>query len=266
MQMDPPRPMVFATALPCGKRTAHVIPYPRVATFKPAVCAAVAGVAPLMGRCAEHVGQHFPDVTAGLAAKVRRHPVCADTFMFPAHEAQRRGLPADASDSGSVAAHQLAMRLAGHLRRMQIARKRAHLQHCALHLDTDDGFRPEGCPLMYAMLREAGVALDPVAEARPMPASDLLIFEERTGGRCVRIQTGCLDHVCIVTFCSDQHLHGNVFPPSLSINSPEGLALLRLVPYARRGIDAFCAAVEREPQLWLEAVQQMDARLRERVQ
>ena len=38
-----------------------------------------------------------------------------------------------------------------------------------------------------------------------------------------------------VIFCSDEHLHGNVFPDSLEPSVTPGLALLRLVPYARKG-------------------------------
>jgi len=43
-----------------------------------------------------------------------------------------------------------------------------------------------------------------------------------------------------------------------------GLALLRLVPYARKGIDAFSRAVEHDGALWERAVPLLDSRLRER--
>ena len=100
------------------------------------------------------------------------------------------------------------------------------------------------------MLREEDVELTAHEEARPMPATDLVVFECSSGGRCVRIQTACLHHVCVVAFCSHKQLHGNVFPSNMSPESSEGLALLRVVPYARRGIDAFCTAVELNPELW----------------
>ena len=252
-QKAPPRPTVRDSA-----GTAHVIPYRRVATFTNAVSKAVAAVAPLMGRCAEHLAEYFPAVLEGLAARVRHHPVCGDTFMFPTHEQQREGLGANNTDSGSVAAHQLAMRLAGTLTTMsESVCNRASYQCCALHVDTDDGERPAGSPLIYALLREQGVKLSTEDEARPMRASDLIIFEGADGGRCVRIQTGCLHHVCVVVFRSERHLHGNVFPPELRVESPVGLALLRLVPYARKPIDALCDAAEREPSLWGRAVDEM---------
>ena len=42
------------------------------------VLAAVQGVAPLMGMCAEHMGQIFPETTKEMASVVRYHPVFGD--------------------------------------------------------------------------------------------------------------------------------------------------------------------------------------------
>ena len=78
------------------------------------------------------------------------------------------------------------------------------------------------------------------------------------------LQTACPHHVCIVIFSSDEHLHSNVFPDSLEPTVTPGLALLRLVPYGRKGIDAFGDAVERDITLWQSAIPQLDSRLRAR--
>lgn len=72
------------------------------------------------------------------------------------------------------------------------------LQLCALHLDFDDAHRLHGCPLIYALHLEEGVELPQGQEARPMPHSDLIVFERGDGGRCVRVQTACPHHVCVV--------------------------------------------------------------------
>lgn len=260
MATAPPPPMVHSTRSD-GNPQPHIIPYTRVDTSKPLVQEAVADAAPLMGYVAEKIGQVFPETTTGLAAAVRRHPVVGDTFMCPSHEQQRKGLPANDGDAGSICAHQLAMRLAGELPSHRNLRKRARHQHCALHLDTDDARRPHGSPLVYALLCEEGVQLDGERAERPMKASDLVVFEHGSGGRCVRIQTACPDHVCVVILASDQHLHCNVFPDSLEVPTTPGVALLRLVPYGRQGIDDFCAAVQRQPELWEEAKSQLDDRL-----
>ena len=142
---------------------------------------------------------------------------------FPSHEEQRRGLEGGDGDdaSDSLAAHQLALRLGGRLRRMdggrfnprrgraaghymreRLPRARhalpIRLQLCALHLDFDDAHRLHGCPLIYALHLEEGVELPQGQEARPMPHSDLVVFERGDGGRCVRVQTACPHHVCVV--------------------------------------------------------------------
>jgi hypothetical protein len=188
--------------------------------------------------------------------------------MYPTHEQQRCGLRPNDLDAGSIAAHQLAMRLAGHLRGMTKLRRRAHHQRCAIHLDADDARREHGCPLTYALYQEPDVVLSGEMAARPMRSSDLVIFEHEKGGRCVRVQTACPHHVAVVILSSDTHLHANVFPDALQDGgqgeTPPGIALLRLVPYARKSIDAVVAAVERQPELWDQVVSQLDERLKNR--
>jgi hypothetical protein len=118
------------------------------------------------------------------------------------------------------------------------------------------------------MLIEEGVVLSGESTSRPMRASDLVVFEHSCGGRCVRIQTACPHHVCVVIMESDKHMHCNVFPDcdSLKVDTLPGVALLRLVPYSRRGIDAFIEAVKNQPELWEEALPLLDVRLHERAE
>ena len=52
--------------------------------------------------------------------------------------------------------------------------------------------------------------------------------------------------------------------PLSPLSGGPGVALLRLVPYARKGIDAFVAAVGRQPELWDQVVSQLDERLKSR--
>mmetsp|Transcript_24809 Transcript_24809/g.82484 ORF Transcript_24809/g.82484 Transcript_24809/m.82484 type:complete len:369 (-) Transcript_24809:582-1688(-) len=134
-----------------------VVPYIRLDTFRPGVRDAVQGAAPLMGRVAEHIGKVFPETTREMASAARFHPAVKDLFMYPSHEEQRRGLEGGDGDdaSDSLAAHQLALRLGGRLRRMAGGRFNPRLQLCALHLDFDDAHRLHGCPLIYALHLEA---------------------------------------------------------------------------------------------------------------
>jgi len=222
-------------------------------------------VAPLMGYCASVISKVFPETVHGMAATVRFHPVVKDLFMYPSHEDQRRGLDECSNDAlGSLAAHQLAMRFGGRLHHMTGERFDACLQLCALHLDADDAHRRHGCPLIYAFHREEGIELSASQEARPMPHSDLVLFERSDGGRCLRVQTACSDHICCIIFCSDDHIHSNVFPDSLEPAVTPGLGLLRLVPYGRKGIDAFAQAIDRNRSLWDRAVPELDSRLQAR--
>ncbi|KAL1506953.1 hypothetical protein AB1Y20_007817 [Prymnesium parvum] len=264
LQTNPPPPMVNVTR-PDGSKASLVIPYRRVDSFKPHVEAAVSCVAPLMGYVADAISQTFPFVLEDLAAMVRFHPVVHDTFMYPSHEQQRQGLAEHNGSGGSIAAHQLAMRLSGHFSATPAVHARAHLQQCALHVDTNDAPRLHGSPLIYTVLCEEGVDLNDDMKDRPMRAADLVVFEHEHGGSCVRIQTGCLHHICVVMFASEKHVHANVFPDSLEIKSPAGLALLRVVPYGRRGIDDFVNTVEKLPHVWEEALPDLNPCLRGRL-
>lgn len=278
---DPPPAQVVSTLADGSTRPINV-PYTRLGTLGAAVRDTVAAVAPLMGAMAQRIGARFPAVTSGLAAAVRRCSVVGDTFCFPTHLDQRSGLAADASDHGSIASHQIALRLAGRSRgaRPSAAESsRVGYQSTALHTDVDDAHRDDGSPLLYASLFEAcGASSSGAAGSsgvgasggtrsvpyshRPMRTSDLVVFEGPNGGRAVRIATCCPAHHAAVIFCSDAQLHANVFPDDLVIDPPPGVLLLRVVPYSRRGIDRFCEAVAREPALWLEALPTLDERLR----
>ena len=132
---------------------------------------------------------------------------------------------------------------------------------------------PRGCSgrgglVLYLEEVPPNVVLSGEMAARPMRSSDLVIFEHEKGGCCVRVQTACPHHVAVVILSSDTHVHANVFPDALQDGghgeTPPGVALLRLVPYARKGIDAFVTAVERQPEVWDQVVSQLDERLKSR--
>ena len=269
--MKNPRPP-FITAPPGadkvrGKSNKKTVPYTRKVTTwdaakRSALEEAVACSAPLLGLAAEAIGEVFSETTTELARAVRHGRTVGSTFMYPTHKQQRRGLAANDNDDGSICAHQLALRLAGGL---IVPLLHDQYDSCAVHVDTGDTPRVSGCPLVYVMLREPGVTLEGERATHPMPASDLVIFEREDGGHAVRIQTACLDHMCIVIFASESHLHGNVAPDTLQESSIPGVGLLRLVPYARKGIDEFVQLVEASPQLWSDVLPKLGEELRARV-
>ena len=114
---------------------------------------------------------------------------------------------------------------------------------------------------LYAEVQEEGAAR---VNGRPLKKNDLMIFEDESGGRCIRIQAACPDHVCIAIFSGAEHLHCNVFPNSPEPRTP-GHTLLRIVPYTLRGIKKFADAVENDPELWQEVLDgDFDAGLRDR--
>ena len=139
--------------------------------------------------------------------------------------------------------------------------KEESFQPCGLHVDGGDVPHPRGVPLIYAYAKEEGAAR---VNGRPLKKNDLMIFEDESGGRCIRIQAACPDHVCIAIFSGAEHLHCNVFPNSPEPRTP-GHTLLRIVPYTLRGIKKFADAVENDPELWQEVLDgDFDAGLRDR--
>ena len=70
-----------------------------------------------------------------------------------------------------------------------------------------------------------------------VPGSDLLVFENKNGGRCARIQTttSADDTVAVVIFNSVEQLHGGV-----GSNETNGCFSLRVIPYCRGPIIGFC--------------------------
>lgn len=237
----------------------HPLPYTRVDTANVYAADAHRLAAPLMGVAASAVGRLWPRTTEALARAARTHPVVGDAFMHPPHAAQRRGLPPDDSAHGSIAVHQCALRLSGVHAGERDARVLRHLQvdPCGLHVDTGDGERVHGVPLVYVPVREA--------RARSLPAdamahTDLCVFEGRHGGRGCRIRVSHPGVICVVLFRSDAQVHANVFPDGgTPVPAPPGCLLLRIIPYNLRKIDAFCEMIS--PALWLRQHRRLDRRM-----
>ena len=79
-----------------------------------------------------------------------------------------------------------------------------------LHIDSADAPRKRGAPMLYIPRR----AMSDLPGPRPLPSSDLLVFEGPEGGVCLRIQVATLHHVAIVSVDPTLHPHANVFPES----------------------------------------------------
>ena len=138
---------------------------------------------------------------------VRHHPVVGDAFIFLSHHAQRRGL---SSDGHSLASHQVALHLVGvHTgEASNVVLDGARVDACGIHLDSGDGNRVEGVPLVYASDRQFD-------ETEPLPHMDLVVIENQTGGRGVRIPTSDPGYVCVVTIRANRQLYCNVSPAPL---------------------------------------------------
>ena len=274
-----------------------VVPYTRKDTFLSGVKECISAVATVLGLVADRLHTTFPEVLDGLdnpavlagLVKDNKEPfrnALRDLSMFPSHEAQRVGVADPAGRDGegrSICCHQLAMRLAGEPLGVNAdsdckQRFDPSVQLCALHTDVDDARRANGPPLIYFYADDAADAEDaeaededhqdaPPAETRPMRENDLVVFGGAQGGRAVRIQTACRNHVCVVSFSSAEHMHGNVFPDEeegevlVPPTATRGTALLRIVPYCRNGIDRYMEQAAETPD-YLNALR--DGRLIER--
>ena len=119
----------------------------------------------------------------------------------------------------------------------------ARVDACGIHLDSGDGNRVEGVPLVYGSDRQYG-------ETEPLPHTDLVVFENETGGRGVRITTSDPGYLCVVTMRADRQLHCNVFPDSLVLPCVPGCLLLRLIPHCLRTVDRFCSLMVDDPERW----------------
>lgn len=151
----------------------------------------------------------------------------------------------------SIPCHQVAVRMAGKTSsNSDIISKFANNNLCGVHVDSGDGRRKNGAPLLYAL--DVPSFLEGKICKRPMPESDLVIFEGVDGGRAVRIQTACPHHICIVIFNACDHAHSNVYPSSRSLNLTPDLLLLRVVPYSLRRIDDYIGHILSAPHLWEE--------------
>jgi len=208
----------------------------------------------LVAEAARIIEARCPLVLGEMRRKVREHKIYGELFQFPERP----------SAGPFLDVHQIGLRLAGYPLRFKDSRRvvaNAKLTLCALHVDSGDAPRAFGSPLVYGCLREEGVRCD---ARRPMRSSDLVVFEAPKGGRCVRIQTASLHHLCVVIFSSDRRLHCNVWPDSLEADVTPGLALLRMVPYSLKEIDDFGTAIEEEPALMAEVEAKLGPELLDR--
>ena len=106
-----------------------------------------------MGYAADEISDLWPETLAEHSRAARKHPVVGDSFMFPSHAAQRRGLP---GKGASIPFHQCALRLAGkHAKETSVrVRSRVALDVCSLHVGKNDGVRRHGVPITYSPLCE----------------------------------------------------------------------------------------------------------------
>ena len=162
---------------------------------------------PILDVAVGAIQQCCQSVIDSLNAMACHHPVVGDTFMFQSHYAQQRNL---SSDGHYLVSQQVALRLAGvHIGEvLNVVLDGARVYVCGIHLNSGDGNRVEGVPLVYASDRQFG-------DTERLQNTNLVVFEKETGGRGVRITTSDPDYVCVMTICADCRLHSNVFPDSL---------------------------------------------------
>ena len=83
----------------------------------------------------------------------RENPVVGESFIFPTHAAQRRGL---SGTGASIPVHQCALRLAGkHAEETSVrVRSRVAADVCGLHVDKHNGVRHHDVPVINSPLCE----------------------------------------------------------------------------------------------------------------
>lgn len=167
-----------------------------------------------MGIAAVELNKNFRGVLDEAHHKVcRMGTFWEDYFMHPTRDMQLLGercytLAKKRRVRGVIPSHAVAVRLEGLV---------------GLHCDVDDA--PRSMPMIYLARRGCG----------RNKMSDLLVFENRHGGACLRIQTECPGHMCVVILDASKHLHANVQPPKS--NGTMNSDFIRIVPCCKRGID-----------------------------
>lgn len=142
---------------------------------------AIQDVARLMGCCAEKVGICFPEVTDALAYKARFREVTGAFFQYPSHSQQQLGGSRNDTCSGSLGCHQLGIRLSGKTIMPSKQKHQCLNSLCGVHLDSHDGKRKFGVPLIYAPYLEVGTDLLPDESDALMPQADLVVSSKADG-------------------------------------------------------------------------------------
>ena len=81
-------------------------------------------------------------------------------------------------------------------------------------------------------------ALSPLSIGGKVDGTDLIIFENDMGGRCIRVRTAIPGTVVIVIMNSKRRLHGGVLPHGGAVKD-NGNRSLRWIPYLRGPIQKF---------------------------
>ena len=80
-----------------------------------------------------------------------------------------------------------------------------------LHIDWLDPDSRMGAMTLYVCFVEHGASSGD-QETRLLEDCDLLVYQGKTGGRAIRIETMKIGYICIVFHHASRHLHGSVFP------------------------------------------------------
>ena len=99
-----------------------------------------------------------------------------------------------------------------------------------LHVDWRDPDSRMGAMTLYVCFVEHG-ASNGDHETRLLEDCDLLVFQKKTGGRAICIETMKVGYVCIVFHHASRHLHGSVFPVNGVPQMLPGVEALKIVCY-----------------------------------
>ena len=116
--------------------------------------------------------------------------------MFPSYFFQQQGL---SSDGHALASQKVALCLAGvHTGEvLKVVLDGVRMDACGIHLDSGDGNRVEGVPLLDASDRQFG-------DTEQLPHTDLVVFKKETGRQEARITTSDPGYVCVVKIHADR--------------------------------------------------------------
>lgn len=168
--------------------------------------------AAVMGLAAKDISNHFPGILRDMSDRVRgKGTLMEDVFVYPRPEKQVSGSKRKGGAESIIPSHAVAVRLEGLV---------------GFHADTDDAPRDMGSPMIYSSRGR-----------KRNRASDLIIFADRYGGTCVRVQVQCEHHTCYVMFDASKHPHSNILQDQDACLG--GQKFVRIVPYCKQNIDNY---------------------------